>query len=121
AAAREDEPAQLAPFKYGQHRRRGHDTNERDRTRLTSTATPPLLTVSRQSRLPHISASRTREGAKMRGLDTDFAPHRALNSFPFLGGCVGAPVSRPKKARRTRVRPFSLQRAEQNRCCLDWR
>src|SRR5262249_4763005 len=73
AAGREDEPAQLAPFKYGQHRRRGHDTNERDRTRLTSTATPPLLTVSRQSRLPHISASRTREGAKMRGLDTDFA------------------------------------------------
>src|SRR5262249_48323823 len=56
-------------------------------------------------------------GAKMWGLDSVFVRCRALSLLTFLGGFEGALVSRPKNALRTRVRAFSLQRPEQNRCC----
>jgi hypothetical protein len=96
----------------------GHaaSTNVRARRRPISIGTRPLLVAGHHSRPPHTSVASTSAEAKMRWLDSVFARCSALHLLSFFGGFAGAPVPRPKKALRTRVRPFSLQRAEQNRC-----
>src|SRR5258707_12801379 len=94
-----------------------HDTNARARRRETSIAMPPLLTAGFQVR-SNTSTARTSAGAKMQMLDTVFARCSALSLLSFLGGFQGVPVSRAKKALRTRLRAFSWQWLEQERC---WR
>jgi hypothetical protein len=54
-------------------------------------ATPSLLVASCQAP-PNTSTATTCAGAKMWGLDRDFALCTALKLLAFLGGFVGAPI-----------------------------
>src|SRR5262245_37331761 len=92
-------------------------TNVRVRKRPTSIETPPALTACCQVRPPQTSMSRTSLVARI------FARCAPLVSLHFLRGSRAKMAlhtffeGRPGDgALRTRIRAFSLQRAEQKRC-----
>src|SRR5262245_65608579 len=94
-----------------------HDaTNARCRERPISIGTPPELIAGVQAR-SNTSTARTSAGAKIRRFDSIFALCRALILLFFFRRFAGAPVSRPRKALRTRLRPFLRFRHRGEQTC----
>jgi len=91
-------------------------TNVRGRKRPISIGTPPELIAGVQAR-SNTSTARTSAGAKIRLFDSIFALCRALILLFFFWRFAGAPVSRPRKALRTRLRPFLRFRHRVEQTC----
>ena len=91
-------------------------TNVRGRKRPISIGTPPELIAGVQAR-SNTSTARTSAGAKIRLFDSIFALCRALILLFFFWHFAGAPVSRPRKALRTRLRPFLRFRHRVEQTC----